>query len=30
MRAGWYERKGAARDVIEIGEMATPEPGAGK
>ena len=30
MRAGWYERKGAAREVIEIGETATPEPGAGE
>ena len=30
MRAGWYERKGGAREVIEVGEMATPEPGAGE
>ena len=30
MRAGWYERKGAAREVVEIGEMAAPEPGAGE
>ncbi len=30
MRAGWYERKGGAREVIEVGEMARPEPGAGE
>ena len=30
MRAGWYERKGAAREVIEIGDMDTPEPGPGE
>ncbi len=30
MRAGWYKRKGGAREVIEIGEMATPEPGPGE
>ena len=30
MRAGWYERKGDAREVIEIGEMETPEPAPGK
>ncbi len=30
MRAGWYERKGAAREVIEIGETPTPEPGPGE
>lgn len=30
MRAGWYERKGGAREVIEVGEMAAPEPGPGE
>lgn len=30
MRAAWYERKGAAKDVIEIGEMSAPEPGDGE
>ena len=30
MRAGWYERKGGAREVVEVGEMAAPEPGAGE
>ena len=30
MRAGWYERKGDTREVIEIGEMETPEPGPGE
>lgn len=30
MRAGWYERKGGAREVIEIGETAPPEPGPGE
>jgi NADPH:quinone reductase len=30
MRAGWYERPGAAYEVITIGEMPTPEPGAGE
>jgi NADPH2:quinone reductase len=28
MRAGWYKRFGAAKDVIEIGEMDVPEVGA--
>ncbi len=27
MRAAWYERTGAARDVLVVGEMARPEPG---
>lgn len=26
MKAAWYERNGAARDVIQFGEMDTPEP----
>ena len=30
MLAGWYERNGAAGEVIEIGEMPDPEPGAGE
>ncbi len=30
MRAGWYEQKGGAREVIEVGEMEAPEPGAGE
>lgn len=30
MRAAWYERTGAARDVLVVGEMPTPEPGAGE
>jgi len=30
MRAAWYERKGLARDVLEIGEMPTPEAGPGE
>ncbi|WP_295814074.1 alcohol dehydrogenase catalytic domain-containing protein, partial [uncultured Nitratireductor sp.] len=29
MRAAWYERNGAARDVLETGDMATPLPGPG-
>lgn len=28
MKAAWYERKGAARDVLVIGEMPTPRPAA--
>ena len=27
MRAAWYERKGPAREVLQVGEMPTPEPG---
>lgn len=27
MQAAWYERNGAARDVLTVGEMDTPEPG---
>ncbi len=30
MRAAWYERKGPAGEVLELGEMATPEPGPGE
>jgi NADPH2:quinone reductase len=30
MRAGWYERKGPAEEVIKIGEMATPSVGPGE
>jgi NADPH:quinone reductase len=30
MRAAWYERAGAARDVLEVGQMAVPEPGPGE
>jgi NADPH2:quinone reductase len=27
MRAAWYEKQGAARDVLVVGEMPDPEPG---
>jgi NADPH:quinone reductase len=30
MRAAWYERKGAAHEVIQIGEISIPEPGPGE
>jgi len=30
MRAAWYERKGAAREVLQIGELPIPEPGPGE
>jgi NADPH:quinone reductase len=30
MRAAWYERKGAAGEVLQIGELAIPEPGPGE
>src|SRR5690349_8003411 len=30
MRAGWYTRNGAAREVLEIGELPTPQAGAGE
>lgn len=30
MHAGWYERNGPAAEVIEIGDMPTPEPGPGE
>ena len=30
MRAAWYERAGPASEVLEVGEMAAPEPGPGE
>jgi len=30
MRAGWYERNGAAREVLIIGELPTPQAGHGE
>jgi NADPH:quinone reductase len=30
MRAAWYERNGAAREVLQVGDMETPRPGAGE
>ena len=30
MRAAWYTRNGAARDVLVVGELPTPAPGAGE
>jgi NADPH2:quinone reductase len=30
MKAAWYERQGAARDVLHVGEMTEPEPGRGE
>jgi NADPH:quinone reductase len=30
MRAAWYERPGPAAEVLQVGEMADPEPGAGE
>ena len=30
MRASWYERQGAARDVLTVGEMDEPQPLAGE
>ena len=30
MRAAWYEKKGPAADVLELGEMPDPEPGPGE
>jgi len=30
MRAAWYTKTGAAAEVLEIGESATPEPGPGE
>lgn len=30
MRAAWYEKQGAARDVLVVGEMPDPEPKAGE
>ena len=30
MLAAWYERQGAAAEVLEVGEMAAPDPGTGE
>lgn len=30
MKAAWYERQGAAKDVLTVGEMETPTPGLGE
>ncbi len=30
MRAAWFDTFGAARDVLEVGELETPSPGAGE
>jgi NADPH2:quinone reductase len=30
MRAAWYERNGAAAEVLKVGEMPIPEPGPGE
>jgi len=30
MRAGWYERNGAAREVLKVGELPTPNAGPGE
>ena len=30
MKAAWYERNGAARDVLVVGEMPKPLPGPGE
>lgn len=30
MRAAWYEKQGPAREVLEVGDMPTPEPGPGE
>ncbi|MBO1074908.1 NADPH:quinone reductase [Roseomonas marmotae] len=30
MKAAWYERTGPAREVLRLGEMPVPEPGAGE
>jgi NADPH:quinone reductase len=30
MRVAWYERNGAARDVLQVGEMPDPEPATGE
>ncbi len=30
MKAAWYERNGAARDVLTVGDMPLPEPGPGE
>lgn len=30
MQAAWYEKQGAAKDVMQYGEMPVPEPGSGE
>ncbi len=30
MKAAWYEQKGPAREVLQVGEMPAPEPAAGE
>jgi NADPH2:quinone reductase len=30
VRAAWYERQGSAADVLQVGELPTPEPGPGE
>jgi NADPH2:quinone reductase len=30
MHAAWYERQGSAEEVLQVGEMAAPDPGAGE
>jgi NADPH2:quinone reductase len=30
MKAAWYEKQGAARDVLVVGEMPDPESGPGE
>jgi NADPH:quinone reductase len=30
MRAAWYERKGVAREVLQVGQLPVPEPGPGQ
>ena len=30
MRAAWYERQGPAGEVLQVGELPDPEPGAGE
>ncbi|HUK46003.1 MAG TPA: NADPH:quinone reductase [Terriglobales bacterium] len=30
MRAAWYEKQGAARDVLQVGEMPEPQPSVGQ
>jgi NADPH2:quinone reductase len=30
MHAAWYERKGPAREVLQVGQLAVPEPGPGE
>jgi NADPH:quinone reductase len=30
MRAAWHEKQGTARDVLVVGEMPDPTPGAGE